>query len=113
MLHQRQVVFLHISTKRPSMRFARAVCPFTPKKLTIVNMLVRFVKMDLNLSCDSDLAQMLFSESWHSLSSLSVSHIPHVLIIITVQFAVEEQSACFLGHDCSNLNFKNSQQFYC
>ncbi len=31
-------------------------------------------------------------------------------IKLTVHFAVEEQSIIF-GPDCSNLNFKNSQQF--
>ncbi len=57
--------------------------------------------MYLNLSCNSDLAQTLCSESWRSpLSALSVSHTPQVSAVITIHSAVEEQSAVF-GLDCS------------
>ncbi len=67
--------------------------------------------MYLNLSCDSVLAQTLSSESWPSpLSALSVSHTPQVSAIITIHSAVEEQSIIF-RLDCSNWNFKNSEQF--
>ncbi len=69
--------------------------------------------MDLNLSCNSDLVETLSSESWHSpLPALSVSHTLQVSAIVTVHFAVEEQSFIF-GLDCYNLNLKNSQQLNC
>ncbi len=43
---------------------------------------------------------------------MALSSVCPLSAVITVHFAVEEQSIIF-GLDCSNLNFKNSQQFYC
>ncbi len=67
--------------------------------LITVKMLVRF-QMDFNLSCNSDLAQTLVSESCRSLlSALSVSHNPQESTTNTIQFAVEEKSI-ILGLYC-------------